>query len=99
MADRAVSIGSSSAEADFNDDNDKMSSNESSFVKIRSAEDMEAGSEIERQELLPMVEEKTAQAAASEYRQAIIWMIVNTLATIGIVSGSSFFLLKTIGQT
>lgn len=99
MADRAVSIGSSSAEADFNDDNDKMSSNESSFVKIRSAEDMEAGSEIERQELLPMVEEKTAQAAASEYRQAIIWMIVNTLATIGIVSGSSFSLLKTIGQT
>lgn len=85
MAGRRASISSSTTAADSYDENDRMSPIESSFVKTRTLDDLEAGTDAERLEMIPKVNEKTPETKASEYRKAVIWMIVNTLATIGIV--------------
>ncbi|KAE8444405.1 hypothetical protein EG329_000605 [Mollisiaceae sp. DMI_Dod_QoI] len=86
--DREPSISSSVTEAEAFDDNEKSgSSTEGGFVKLKSPEEMEIGDDVERAELLPEEHEKPPQPKQPEtsMRSAIIWMVVNTLATIGIV--------------
>ena len=91
--DRAPSISSSVTEAEAFDDNEKastLSSTDGGFTKLRSPEEMEIGDDVERAGLLPaeqQEQEKPRPAAQdNSTRTAVIWMVVNTLATIGIVS-------------
>lgn len=89
VVDREPSISSSTTEAEAFDDNEKSgSSTEGGFVKLKSPEEMEIGDDVERAELLPGEHEKPPAPKAPETstRSAVIWMVVNTLATIGIVS-------------
>jgi solute carrier family 35, member E3 len=92
FVDRAPSTSSSVAEAETFDDNEKhstMSETDGSFVKLKSPEDLEIGDgdDIERAELLPVEHEKPPQPAPeASVRSSFVWMVVNTLATIGIVS-------------
>ncbi|PBP20504.1 hypothetical protein BUE80_DR008637 [Diplocarpon rosae] len=85
--DRAPSGRSSTTEADAFDDQEKYGSGEGSFVKLKMPEELETGDDIERAELLPAADEKSAPQPKQETstRQAVTWMVVNTLATIGIV--------------
>lgn len=79
------------------ENNEKGGSQDGSFVKIKSGDDIEMGSTSEREELMsngatvaaaiPAVE-KPADAPGSSARAAIVWMVINTLATIGIVCAS-----------
>jgi solute carrier family 35, member E3 len=90
--ERAPSTSSSVTEAEAYDENEKhgtLSETEGSFVKLKSPEDLELGDgdDIEREELLPAEHEKPAQPTPeTSLRSAFVWMVVNTLATIGIVS-------------
>lgn len=90
--DRAPSTSSSVTEAEPFDDNEKhatMSEADGSFIKLKSPEDLEIGDgdDIERAELLPAEHEKPPQPTPeASVRSSFIWMVVNTLATIGIVS-------------
>jgi solute carrier family 35, member E3 len=90
--DRAPSISSSITEAEAFDENEKassLSSTDGSFTKLKSPEDMEVGDDIERTGLLPAEEQQEKPqpvAKDNSMRTAGIWMVVNTLATIGIVS-------------
>jgi len=92
-ADRAPSVSSSVTEAEAYDENEKngtRNSTEVSFIKLKSPEDLEIGDEVERAELLPADHEKPPQPTHdSSVRSAFVWMVVNTLATIGIVSSKS----------
>lgn len=86
-ADRVASSSSSVTDAEHFDENEKIASSNASFVKVKAEDDVEAGDDVERAELLP--EEHVAKPAPvkdNSTRTAIIWMVVNTLATIGIVS-------------
>ncbi|KAK2628589.1 hypothetical protein QTJ16_001692 [Diplocarpon rosae] len=85
--DRTSSVRSSITEADAFEDQEKYGSGEGSFVKLKTPEELETGDDIERAELLPAVDEKAASQPKQETstRQAVTWMVVNTLATIGIV--------------
>lgn len=73
---------------------EKRSSQDGSFVKLKNPEDIELGSTVEREELLgngtaPAVAQgKPTEPASSSAKAAIIWMVINTLATIGIVCGN-----------
>lgn len=81
MADRT-----SSSEADrFDDEKNGGRSPTGSFVKVKPMEDLEGGSDIERAELLPTASAQPHVPEKSSARAAVIWMVVNTLATIGIV--------------
>lgn len=81
MADRT-----SSSEADrFDDEKNGGRSPTGSFVKVKPMEDLEGGSDIERAELLPTSAQQQHVPEKSSARAAVIWMVVNTLATIGIV--------------
>ncbi|EKD13543.1 uncharacterized protein L3040_008590 [Drepanopeziza brunnea f. sp. 'multigermtubi'] len=83
-ADRAPSVSSSVTEADSFDGQEK--NGEASFVKLKTPEEMEIGDDVERAELLPNQEPApAAQPKEASTRQAVVWMVVNTLATIGIV--------------
>jgi solute carrier family 35 protein E3 len=86
-ADREPSISSSVTEAETFDDNEKHGT-EGSFVKVKTPEEVEHGDDVERAELLREDHEKPAAPPKPDNstRSAIIWMVVNTLATIGIVS-------------
>lgn len=87
-ADREPSISSSVTEAEnFDDNTEKHGSSEGSFVKVTSPDDVEQASEVERAELLPQEREKPAAPAkpANSSMTAAIWIVLNTLATIGIV--------------
>lgn len=85
MADRA----GSSSEGDRLDDEKNFSGSPNSFVKVKSVEEMEMGDmgdDIERQELLASDPAPPAEVPdKGSVRAAVIWMVVNTLATIGIV--------------
>jgi len=72
------------------DDNEKHAA-DPSFVKVKPADDVEQGDELdERAEFLPADEEKPAPAKPdNSTRTAVLWMVVNTLATIGIVSSTA----------
>ena len=92
--DRPPSISSSVTEADAFDDNEKnhsLSSSDEGFTKLKSPEEMEiGGDDVERVGLLPAHQEEQEKAQPptqdNSTRTALIWMVVNTLATIGIVS-------------
>ena len=92
--DRAPSTSSSVTEAEAYDENENekhgtMSETDGSFVKLKSPEDLELGDgdDDERAEMLPAEHEKPAQATPeASVRSSFVWMVVNTLATIGIVS-------------
>lgn len=92
--DRAPSVSSSLTEADNFDGNEKSSSSSSTdegFTKLRAPDEMEIEDDVERAGLLPADQQEKPQAPAQETystRTAIIWMVVNTLATIGIVSAA-----------
>ncbi|PMD43406.1 hypothetical protein L207DRAFT_542675 [Hyaloscypha variabilis F] len=91
--DRAPSTSSSVTETEAYDVNEDekhgtMSDTEGSFVKLKSPEDLELGDgdDDERAEMLPAEHEKPAQTAPqASARSSFAWMVVNTLATIGIV--------------
>ena len=88
---RAPSV--SSSEAETSDENEKSStlgsSTDEPFTKPTFPEDLETGDDVERAGLLSAEQEdqEKAQPPAQEAstRTAFIWMVVNTLATIGIV--------------
>jgi solute carrier family 35 protein E3 len=89
VPNRAPSVSSSSTEAY---DEKKHSSDAGiSIVKIKDEEEGgEAGDDVERAVLLPEDHEEEKPAAPTtednSTRTAAIWMVVNTLATVGIVS-------------
>ncbi|CAG8977400.1 hypothetical protein HYALB_00007030 [Hymenoscyphus albidus] len=87
-ADRVPSSSSSVTAGDVEhyDDNEKMVPSNGSFVKLKAEDVEEIGDDVERAELLPEEHvEKAASVKDNSTRTAIIWMVVNTLATIGIV--------------
>jgi len=86
--ERAPSVSSSITEAEAFDDNEKASSTDGSFTKLKSPDEMEIGDDVERTGLLPSEqgpEKPQPVVQDNSTRTAIIWMVVNTLATIGIV--------------
>lgn len=100
MADRQPardpSIGSSTTETDDVDVNEK---NGGSFDSLTRAKEVEAGDDVEMAELLPGDAEKPAPVKKdNSTRTAVIWMVVNTLATIGIVSGRRIPFIKSASQ-
>ncbi|RDW70077.1 hypothetical protein BP5796_08474 [Coleophoma crateriformis] len=85
-ADRAPSVSSSVTEADNYDEKNGDLRSDGSFVKLKSPEELEVGDDIERAELLPQeAQPEKPKAAEGSVRSAAVWMVVNTLATIGIV--------------
>jgi solute carrier family 35 protein E3 len=88
--DRSVSVSSSITDAETYDENEKNHSptTDSSYVHMKTPEEMEIGDE-ERAELIPaalhVAQEKAMEPEKATVRSAVIWMVVNTLATIGIV--------------
>lgn len=100
--DRAPSTASSVTEAETYDENEKhgtLSETEGGFVKLKSPEDLELGDDDERAEMLPVEHEKPAQPAPeASVRSSFIWMVVNTLATIGIVSLEFQSPLEAVGE-
>jgi solute carrier family 35 protein E3 len=93
--DRAPSISSSITEAEAFDDNEKagtVSSTDGGFTTLKSPEEMEIGDDVERAGLLPAEQQEREKPQPvvqdNSTRTAIIWMVVNTLATIGIVGSS-----------
>lgn len=86
--ERAPSVSSSITEAEAFDDSEKRSSTDGSFTKLKSPEELEIGDDVERTGLLPSEqgpEKPRPVAQDNSTRTALIWMVVNTLATIGIV--------------
>lgn len=84
-SDRAPSISSSSAETATNDDNARLSrldQGDDALEKLPRPEDLELGEEDEG--LLPQLSEKP-EPPKSTFTSSAIWMVVNTLATVGIV--------------
>jgi solute carrier family 35 protein E3 len=83
LGDRSASVTSSITEAEAYDENEK-----SHYVHMKTPEEMEIGDE-ERAELIPaavhVVQEKATEPEKATVRSALIWMTINTLATIGIV--------------
>jgi solute carrier family 35, member E3 len=89
-SDRSVSVSSSRIEAEAYDENEKNHSptTDNSYVYMKTPEEMEIGDE-ERAELIPaavhVVQEMATEPEKATVRSAVIWMVINTLATIGIV--------------
>ncbi|KAL3425470.1 triose-phosphate transporter [Phlyctema vagabunda] len=85
-SDRAPSVSSSVTEGDAYDEKTGDLRSEGSFVKLKSPEELEVGDDIERAELLPQpIQQEKPKSAEGSTQSAVIWMVVNTLATIGIV--------------
>jgi solute carrier family 35 protein E3 len=88
--ERAPSISSSITEAEAYSENEKIESRNSTdqgFIKLISPESLDLADDVEKAELLPAEDEKPPQPKPeSSVRTAFSWMVVNTLATIGIVS-------------
>jgi solute carrier family 35, member E3 len=88
--DRSASISSSITEAEAYDEKEKSHSptTESSYVHMKTPEEMDIGDE-ERAVLIPaavhVLQEKATEPEKTTVRSAVIWMVINTLATIGIV--------------
>ena len=90
-AERAPSVSSSVTAADgYNEKNNSRDSSDGSYV-LKTPEELDDVDEIEREALL-MGDEEDAKTVSTppppptSTTTAIIWMVVNTLATIGIVS-------------
>lgn len=89
--DRPDSIGSSSSstELDTFNDPEKYAGKDSEDGKfnLKTPEELEEG--VESEGLLPSEDDKLPEIPpTSTTRSSIIWMVVNTLATIGIVRSS-----------
>jgi solute carrier family 35 protein E3 len=88
--DREPSISSSTTAAEAYDDNEKnggVGATEGSYTNLKTPDELDIGDDVERAELLPEEHEKPPpKAPENTTRSAVIWMVVNTLATIGIVS-------------
>lgn len=88
--DRSASVSSSITEAEAYDENEKSHSPtaDSSYVHMKTPEEMKIGDE-ERAGLIPaavhVAQEKATEPEKATVRSALIWMAINTLATIGIV--------------
>lgn len=92
-ADRTPSVSSSVTEADSYDEKNNDMKRVDSFTKLRSPDELEIGDDVERAGLLPQqAEQEKPQAADPSMKSAVVWMVVNTLATIGIVSFVCFLL-------
>lgn len=89
MAERSASA---STEDRFDDKTEKralMDAQDGDY-NLRTPEELEHMEEdIERADLLAPPPEDKPKAPESSVRSAVIWMVVNTLATIGIVSFSN----------
>ena len=87
--ERAPSVSSSITETDAYDDDEKNGaprSTHGNFIKLKTPDEIEAGDDIERAALLPGEHEKAPEPKLdNSTKVAAAWMIVNTLATIGIV--------------
>lgn len=85
--DREPSISSSTTEAEAYDENEKITNSEGSYA-MKNMDEQEVGDDVERAGLLPPAdhEKPPPKEPDNSMRSAIIWMVVNTLATIGIVS-------------
>ncbi|KAK0127129.1 hypothetical protein ONS96_006686 [Cadophora gregata f. sp. sojae] len=83
-ADRIASASSSVTAAESYDDNEKMSEG-----RLKTPDEMDIGDDVERAELLSEHDDQEKPTPApkpdTSTRTAVIWMVVNTLATIGIV--------------
>ncbi|KAF4630411.1 hypothetical protein G7Y89_g7728 [Cudoniella acicularis] len=86
-ADREPSISSSTTDAEIFDENEKNANAEGTFTSLKSPDELDIGDDVERTGLLPAADHEKPVPAEPEssMRSAIIWMVVNTLATIGIV--------------
>lgn len=84
--ERAASIASSSTEAGAYDENERLAKldHTEDGMKSKTPEEMEMGDESEDKTLLPQETEKP-QPPKNSFLSALIWMVINTLATIGIV--------------
>jgi solute carrier family 35 protein E3 len=95
--DRPPSVSSSVTEAGTFDDSEKASSlstAEGRFTKLHAPEDVGLAEAIERagllsEELQEVREKPQSAGQGNSTTTAIMWMVVNTLATIGIVSSST----------
>jgi solute carrier family 35 protein E3 len=87
-AGRAGSFSSSSAETATHEENEKLARLTQSEDGMEKLADLEVGEEREADGLLPQESEKP-EPPKSTFKSSFIWMIVNTLATIGIVCAPS----------
>jgi solute carrier family 35 protein E3 len=90
--DRAPSVSSSGTEAEayhYDEKEAAVASTDVTYTRLKTPEELEIGDDVEGAGLLPeepRAQEQSQPAAASSLRSAFIWMVVNTAATIGIVS-------------
>lgn len=84
--ERAGSFASSSTETATLHELTKLDPMEDNMQNLKSQNDEELGTQ-EDEKLLPKTNEKEEPPKAS-FRSAVVWMVVNTLATIGIVSSA-----------
>lgn len=86
--DRPVSVSSSSAETAIPEDNEKLAARldhrDHDLEELKSPDDLEIGDDHEDDGLLPQQDEKP-KPPKSTFASSLTWMVVNTLATIGIV--------------
>jgi solute carrier family 35 protein E3 len=90
-AERAGSFASSSAETATSPENEKLARLDQSEAGLEKQEDLEGRGEGEDEGLLPQESEKP-EPPKSTLKSSVIWMVVNTLATIGIVCAPAPFL-------
>jgi solute carrier family 35, member E3 len=88
-SERAGSIASSHTETGgYDDHNEKVARDDESLAALKSPIYHDSDHEREDEELLPPAQEKPEPPKGS-MASSIVWMVVNTLATIGIVSRTS----------
>ncbi len=88
--ERASSIASSSTEAGTFDENEKLAKidhSEDGLKSLKPPEELEMAEDGEDAGLLPPADEKP-EPPKNTFMSSLIWMVINTLATIGIVSAS-----------
>lgn len=91
--ERAASIASSSTDTATAEEQvalmklDPLHSDDDDVSRLRSPDELDIHDETDdRAGLLPRENEKPTEEPKSNFKAACIWMIVNTLATVGIVS-------------
>ena len=89
--DRAPSVSSSGTEAEpynYDEKEAAVASTDVTYTRLKTSEDLEVGDDVDGALLPeePPAQEQPQPAAASSMRSAVIWMVINTAATIGIVS-------------
>ena len=88
--ERASSVASSSTEMGTHDENEKLAKLDQTDEGISALKDREPdggadGEDPEDARLLPQENEKPAQPPKNSFLASLAWMVINTLATIGIV--------------